>query len=117
MQSGKFTLAIIAANILFFVISFALEYFFGFKSYLFFGLNPYFFEGMPWQLLSSFFMHGGVMHLAMNMAVLYQFGGILERAFGGIKFTHRRRATERRFVPDLYPLCHEHGRNRQYRRR
>ena len=87
MQSGKFTLAIIAANILFFVISFALEYFFSFKSYLFFGLNPYFFEGMPWQLLSSFFMHGGVMHLAMNMAVLYQFGGILERAFGGIKFT------------------------------
>ena len=84
MRSGKFTLALIAANVLFFALSFALEEFLGFRSYLVFGLNPYFFEGMPWQLLSSFFMHGGIVHLAMNMAVLYQFGGILERAFGGI---------------------------------
>lgn len=87
MRSGKFALALIAANALFFSISFALEEFWGFRSYLAFGLNPYFFEGMPWQLLSSFFMHGGIAHLAMNMAVLYQFGGILERSMGGVKFT------------------------------
>lgn len=87
MRSGKFTLALIAANVLFFALSFALEEFWGFRSYLAFGLNPYFFEGMLWQLLSSFFMHGGIAHLAMNMAVLYQFGGILERSMGGVKFT------------------------------
>lgn len=32
-------------------------------------------------------MHGNLTHLLMNMAVLFQFGGLLERYFGGFKFT------------------------------
>lgn len=32
------------------------------------------------------FMHANLAHLLMNMAVLYQFGGLIERSFGVKKF-------------------------------
>ncbi|DAB34148.1 MAG TPA: rhomboid family intramembrane serine protease [Sulfurospirillum sp. UBA12182] len=49
------------------------------RSDLFFALNRYFLEaGLFWQPLTSMFMHGSLTHLAMNMVVLYQFGGMLE---------------------------------------
>lgn len=51
------------------------------------GLNLLFLDqGYLWQPLSSMFMHANLTHLAMNMAVLYQFGGVLERYYGGAKF-------------------------------
>ena len=52
-------------------------------SELIFGLNMYFLLfKLWWQPLSSMFIHGGILHLLMNMAVLYQFGNILEYYFG-----------------------------------
>lgn len=51
------------------------------------ALNPYFFMGLYYQPLSSIFTHGGVFHLLMNMAVLYQFGRILEANLGSLKFS------------------------------
>lgn len=36
----------------------------------------------PWQWLSYAFLHGGLMHLALNMFGLWMFGGALERAWG-----------------------------------
>lgn len=53
---------------------------------MYFGLNELFFLGAYWQLLTTMFLHGSLMHLLMNMAVLYQFGMILERYLGGFKF-------------------------------
>jgi len=54
---------------------------------VFFGLNRFFFEeGFWWQPLSSMFLHGGVLHLGMNMVVLYQFGSLLESALGARRF-------------------------------
>ncbi|MDR1285253.1 MAG: rhomboid family intramembrane serine protease [Campylobacteraceae bacterium] len=47
-----------------------------------FGLNTLFFEGFLWQPLSMMFIHGGLLHLAMNMAVLFQFGTLIEHARG-----------------------------------
>ena len=38
--------------------------------------------GSPWQALSYSFLHGGVMHLALNMFGLWMFGGPLEQAWG-----------------------------------
>jgi membrane associated rhomboid family serine protease len=35
-----------------------------------------------YRIVSSAFVHGGVMHLAMNMSSLYYLGSSLERAFG-----------------------------------
>ncbi|MET0290808.1 MAG: rhomboid family intramembrane serine protease, partial [Steroidobacteraceae bacterium] len=33
----------------------------------------------PWQLVTSAFLHGGWIHLAVNAMVLYSFGPVLER--------------------------------------
>ena len=39
-----------------------------------------------WQPATSMFMHANLAHLLMNMAVLYQFGSLLERCYGSEKF-------------------------------
>ncbi len=45
-----------------------------------YGLNMlYYQEGFWWQPLTSMFMHANWTHLFMNMAVLFQFGILLER--------------------------------------
>ena len=36
----------------------------------------------PWQLVTYSFLHGGFMHLFLNMFALYMFGSELERLFG-----------------------------------
>jgi membrane associated rhomboid family serine protease len=53
-----------------------------------FGLNDMLTMGAWWwQPLSMMFVHGGLMHLAMNMVVLYQFGSLIEAARGWKFFT------------------------------
>ena len=37
---------------------------------------------LPWQLITYSFLHGGVVHLLLNMYALYLFGADLERVFG-----------------------------------
>lgn len=51
-----------------------------------FGLNELFFSGFWWQIITSMFLHASITHILMNMIVLYQFGSILERYLGSIKF-------------------------------
>jgi membrane associated rhomboid family serine protease len=51
------------------------------------GINRLFVDaGFWWQPLSSMFVHGGLLHLAMNMAVLYQVGTLIERVRGAFYF-------------------------------
>ncbi len=51
--------------------------------YLKYGLNPYFMKaGFWWQPLTTMFLHASWSHLLMNMAVLFQFGILLERELG-----------------------------------
>jgi membrane associated rhomboid family serine protease len=45
--------------------------------------NPMF---QPFQLVTSFFMHGGLSHIFFNMLVLFFFGGDVERTLGPKKF-------------------------------
>ena len=40
----------------------------------------------PWQLVTYAFLHGGFMHLAVNMFGLYMFGSPLEQVFGTRRF-------------------------------
>jgi len=40
----------------------------------------------PWQLVTYGFMHGGVMHIVLNMYALYMFGGLIERVMGARRF-------------------------------
>lgn len=49
--------------------------------------------GQPWRLVSSLFLHGGLLHVSLNMLALYQGGQLAERVF-----------TSRRFV-GLYLAC------------
>jgi rhomboid protease GluP len=39
-----------------------------------------------WRLLASVFIHGGLIHLAINMWCLYSIGPLVERLFGNISF-------------------------------
>lgn len=51
------------------------------------GLNALCFDaGFWWQPITSMFMHGGIAHLALNMIVLWQFGSLLERYLGALRF-------------------------------
>lgn len=43
-------------------------------------------ENQPWRLLTSVFLHGGMIHLAFNMWVLLKAGPLVERLFGNIGF-------------------------------
>jgi rhomboid protease GluP len=43
-------------------------------------------DGQTWRLFTSTFLHGGVVHLLLNMYALLDIGGILEKKFGNHKF-------------------------------
>ena len=40
-----------------------------------------------WQLITYSFLHGGVPHIAFNMLALWMFGGPVENALGGRRYT------------------------------
>ena len=40
----------------------------------------------PWQVVTHFFMHGGLMHIGFNMFGLWMFGRYLEMIWGGRRF-------------------------------
>ena len=40
----------------------------------------------PWTLLTYMFVHGGLLHLVLNMLVLYFFGSAVEQRMGGRSF-------------------------------
>ncbi len=43
-------------------------------------------EGEIWRLLASAFLHGGYLHLVLNLSVLFQLGPFLERVLGTRRF-------------------------------
>ena len=74
---------LIALNVLVFVLSLNMPREFD----IFFGLNALCFgEGYWWQPVTTMFMHGGIAHIALNMIVLWQFGSVLERYLGSLRF-------------------------------
>lgn len=88
----KITKALLIANLVGFVLQFAV----GNQSLMALMLWPwagdvYAPEGMapafmPWQLISYSFLHGGFMHLAFNMLALVMFGAPLEYTWGEKRF-------------------------------
>ena len=53
-----------------------------------FGSNfrPLTWTGEEWRLLTSAFLHFGIVHIALNMYALYQGGSLVERLFGSTRF-------------------------------
>jgi len=53
-----------------------------------FGSNygPLTWTGEEWRLLTSAFLHFGILHIALNMFALYQGGALVERLFGSTRF-------------------------------
>jgi len=43
-------------------------------------------QGMVWQFVTFLFVHGGFMHIFLNMFVLFMFGPTIEMEFGKKKF-------------------------------
>ena len=76
------TLYIIAANILFFALSYAMP---SLKAYM--ALNPAaVLSGYLWQPITYMFAHADIMHLLVNMLGLFFFGTQVERAMGSKEF-------------------------------
>lgn len=76
------TLYLIAANILFFALSYIFP---SLKAYM--ALNPAaILSGYLWQPLTYMFAHADIMHLLVNMLGLFFFGTQVERAMGSKEF-------------------------------
>ena len=50
------------------------------------NLNPFTLGGQPWRMITSMFLHFGIIHLAVNMYALYALGTALEPALGTVRF-------------------------------
>ena len=50
------------------------------------NFGPMTMNGQWWSLLTSMFLHFGVIHLALNMWALYQNGRTIERLYGSFRF-------------------------------
>lgn len=48
--------------------------------------NPLIIDGEWWRLVSSMFLHIGLLHLVMNMLALYYLGTVVERIFGSVRY-------------------------------
>src|SRR4030095_12756759 len=50
------------------------------------NLNPFTLDGEQWRVISSMFLHFGVIHLLVNMLGLYFLGSTLEPIVGTSRF-------------------------------
>ncbi len=86
------TYLIIAANLLMYLItSYYSGAFLNANIYVLIALgakvNPLIAAGQYYRLVSYMFLHGGLLHLALNMYALYNIGPMMERLYGKIRFT------------------------------
>ena len=50
------------------------------------NFNPFTLGGQPWRIITSMFLHYGIIHLAVNMYALYSLGTLLEPVMGTKRF-------------------------------
>jgi len=91
------TSAIVAINVVVYVLCVAFSYATGQLSVVDFspqllaqlGANfgPYTLDGQWWRLFTCMWMHGGLIHIGANMYCFWSFGRIAERIFGPKRYT------------------------------
>ena len=82
--SGKAVQFLIFSNVLIYILGFIVGTPFLFSHFAGFPMFSPFFR--IWQPVTSMFLHGGFLHIAFNMFVLWQFGKYLEELWGTKKF-------------------------------
>lgn len=90
-QRANVTIVLIALNALAFVASAGMSgnlMQVGSPVLLKLGANhaPLVMQGEVWRLVAAMFLHGGLLHIGLNMFALYQAGQIVERLFGATGF-------------------------------
>ena len=75
---------LLIANVVVFVATLAIGVDFVFE---WFSFQPGHFLSRPWGMFTYMFVHGGFMHVLLNMLVLFFFGPPLEARWGGREFT------------------------------
>jgi len=79
--SGKYAYIIIGICVITYILQFIFPWFTGL-----FVLSAPTLLSRPWGLVTSMFLHGGLMHLFFNMLALFFFGPLLERRIGSKSF-------------------------------
>jgi rhomboid protease GluP len=90
------TMGIIAINVILYVVTAYLSYFYAQGSifdsdttvliYLGAKVNELIAEGQYFRLISCMFLHGGILHLAVNMYSLFAIGPMVEKVYGKTKY-------------------------------
>lgn len=71
------TYTLIIINFIIFIFE---KFFYNYDKFIMlFGLNNLCFYGFYWQILTSFFLHGSLAHISMNMLALFELGKTLEK--------------------------------------
>jgi rhomboid protease GluP len=83
------TYALVAANVAISILTLALDALAGSRWLFDHGGNrgAITLDGEPWRLLTSMFLHAGVLHVSVNMLGLVGGGRLAERLFGRVGFT------------------------------
>ncbi len=78
----RITFGLIGANFVMFILQVVLT---GFTDA--FALTPTMaLGGAWWQFITYMFLHGGPMHIALNMFMLFIFGEVMEQALGEVRY-------------------------------
>jgi rhomboid protease GluP len=78
------TYTLLGLSVAIFALQWATESFFGFDYPAALGLkvNELIIQGQLWRLFTPMFLHGSILHIALNMYALLAFGPQLERYYG-----------------------------------
>jgi membrane associated rhomboid family serine protease len=78
---------LLIANVIFFIAGFVIQNTFNYDIAKVLGLHYFLAKDFRvTQLVTYMFLHGGLMHIALNMFALWMFGTTLENYWGGKRF-------------------------------
>ena len=82
------TIILIVITSVIFIVQYLVQMSTGYDLLFFFGgkINEFIMQGEVWRLLTPVLLHGGILHLVLNMYALFMIGNRLERFYGPGRF-------------------------------